>query len=145
WSYRNNRQPVKYHIIDLLLFVVVLFSFSITYLIHQVVNNKMILLVLLLVLYFSFRIFLVQRSADLYVLTLAFLLTGLAGAGWGMLQIVGYAASGHHLFRTTGAFFNPGPYAGYLAMVLPVALYYVLRDRRMAAVPSVRKAGYYRF
>src|SRR5690606_32748568 len=108
------------------------------------VNNKMVILVLLLVLYYCFRVFLVQHPVNLYGLVLVFMLTGLAEAWWGLLQLYGYLPSGHALFRTTGSFFNPGPYAGYLAMALPVALYYFLRDREIAAKPSSRKAGYYR-
>lgn len=143
-SYANNRQPVKYHINDLLLFMLVLLALGISYLNHPVINNKMVILVLLLVLYYCFRIFLVQHPVNLYVLTLAFMLTGLAEAWWGMLQLYGYIPSRHYLFRATGSFFNPGPYAGYLAMVLPIALYYFLRDREIAAAPSFRKVIYYR-
>jgi hypothetical protein len=56
-SYANNRQPVKYHINDLLLFMLVLLALGISYLNHSVINNKMVIVVLMLVLYYCFRVF----------------------------------------------------------------------------------------
>lgn len=41
----------------------------------------------------------------------------------GLRQLHGLAASGHSMYALTGSFFNPGPYSGYLAMILPVCLY----------------------
>ena len=42
---------------------------------------------------------------------------------WGLRQLYGFSASGHLQYAFTGSFFNPGPYAGYLAMVLPICLH----------------------
>jgi O-antigen ligase len=47
---------------------------------------------------------------------------------WGMAQLYGFQPSQHNLFLLTGSFFNPGPYAGYLAMLSPLALFYVVSD-----------------
>lgn len=44
----------------------------------------------------------------------------------GLGQIVGIYPSNHSLFVLTGTFYNPGPYSGYLAAVLPIALYRML-------------------
>lgn len=52
---------------------------------------------------------------------------GAIEAVWGMRQLYGFAASGHSRYALTGSFFNPGPYAGYLAMILPVCLYHYMR------------------
>ncbi|MCD8184484.1 MAG: O-antigen ligase family protein [Bacteroides sp.] len=51
-------------------------------------------------------------------------------AVWGLQQLYGFTASGHARYVLTGSFFNPGSYAGYLAMVLPLCLYHwmVLSD-----------------
>lgn len=58
---------------------------------------------------------------------------GNAGGGieavWGLSQLYGYAVSNHSLYVLTGSFFNPGPYSGYLAMILPVCLYQWLTKR----------------
>src|SRR5690606_11729006 len=39
----------------------------------------------------------------------------------------------HALFGVTGSFFNPGPYAGFLAIILPVSLFYLCWDRQAIA------------
>jgi len=52
----------------------------------------------------------------------AFIIGGIIQAVYGNLQLWGYYPSHHNLFILTGSFFNPGSYAGYLAVVFPVAL-----------------------
>lgn len=53
--------------------------------------------------------------------------TGLIEAILGMRQLHGFEASNHSLFRLTGHFYNPGPYSGYLALILPICLWMILR------------------
>lgn len=57
------------------------------------------------------------------------MLTGLVEAVWGMEQLHGVRYSNHSLFRLTGSFFNPGPYSGYLAVILPLCLSTAFRFR----------------
>lgn len=47
---------------------------------------------------------------------------GIIQAIYGNLQLYGYFQSNNSRFNITGSFFNPGPYAGYLASTFPVAL-----------------------
>lgn len=54
------------------------------------------------------------------------LLVGLIQAFWGLGQLYNYFPSGHALFKTTGSFFNSGPYGGFLAMMFPLSLHYWL-------------------
>ena len=87
--------------------------------------SKLTIFTLLIVLYFSFRLAvgtLKRKDAARHVFYLFIIFTGLVEAVWGMRQLYGFEASQHDLFKLTGSFFNPGPYAGYLAVVLPVAL-----------------------
>lgn len=58
-----------------------------------------------------------------YCLSIALMIWGGVEAVWGLWQLCGFAASGHSRYALTGSFFNPGPYAGYLAMVLPICWY----------------------
>ena len=51
------------------------------------------------------------------------ILAGSVGAVWGLLQVYGYEPSNHSLYALTGSFYNPGPYSGFLAMCLPLALH----------------------
>lgn len=55
------------------------------------------------------------------------IILGCIEAVWGMRQLYGYATSNHSLYALTGSFFNPGPYSGYLAMILPVCLHQYLQ------------------
>ena len=54
------------------------------------------------------------------------LLTSLVEAIWGLGQLYGYFPSKHALFKTTGSFFNPSPYGGFIALMFPLALHYGL-------------------
>ena len=58
--------------------------------------------------------------------------SGLLQSIYGMLQLYGIFPSRHSLFNITGSFFNPGPYAGYLSIVLPLALALWLKEREQA-------------
>lgn len=83
---------------------------------------------------FSFRFYDLLGLALLYIMIrptgpkniswffLALLTGGLLQAVYGNLQLYGFLPSLHDSFKITGSFFNPGPYAGYLASVFPVAL-----------------------
>ncbi|MEI6866705.1 O-antigen ligase family protein [Flavicella sp.] len=55
-------------------------------------------------------------------LLLAIVISGILQAVYGNLQLLGYYSSNHSGFKMTGSFFNPGPYAGFLAVVWPLAL-----------------------
>lgn len=70
-------------------------------------------------------IYLVIRSFNIKKilwLLLAIVISGIIQAIYGNLQLLGYYSSNHSGFKLTGSFFNPGPYAGFLVSVFPVAL-----------------------
>lgn len=54
---------------------------------------------------------------------------GVKEAVLGLLQVYGYEPSNHSLYALTGSFYNPGPYSGFLAMCLPLALHEWLRGK----------------
>ena len=85
----------------------------------------------LVVLWFLLRfIFTGWPQLRLFFLT-TIVVTGLVEAVLGMRQLHGFEGSNHSLFRLTGDFYNPGPYSGYLAIVLPVCLWMILRQTKM--------------
>ena len=84
----------------------------------------------LVVLWFLLRYLLTEAPCLKFFFLFVLILTGLAEAVWGMQQLHGYAYSNHSLFRLTGSFFNPGPYSGYLAVVLPVCLWTALKFQK---------------
>ena len=59
------------------------------------------------------------------------ILAGTIEAIWGLLQVYGYEPSNHSLYALTGSFYNPGPYSGFLAMCVPVALHEWLEGKRI--------------
>ena len=59
------------------------------------------------------------------------ILAGTIEAIWGLLQVYGYELSNHSLYALTGSFYNPGPYSGFLAMCLPLALHEWLEGKRI--------------
>jgi len=58
-----------------------------------------------------------------FIITWLLILAGSVEAVWGLLQVYGYEPSNHSLYALTGSFYNPGPYSGFLAMCLPLALH----------------------
>lgn len=72
-----------------------------------------------------------RLSAPTEVVRDGLLILGGVEAVWGLRQVFGFTMSGHSLYALTGSFFNPGPYSGYLAMVLPLCLHgYLTADTR---------------
>lgn len=130
-SFIINRKKITYSTIDLLILLFCISGLALTFYHNNTISNKFILLLLVFTLYFYFRIFLVQYKWNIFILIIFFISTGCIEAIWGLKQLYGFSPSQHSLFKTTGSFFNPGPYAGYLAMITPLAFYYVLNDYRI--------------
>ena len=100
-------------------------------------SNKWVILLLMLPLYFCFRYILQDNRKGRNFLLFFLLITGLVEALWGLLQLYGFYRSYHNLYPVTGSFFNPGPYAGYLAVVFPLALYYSINGTRMKRMGQI--------
>lgn len=88
----------------------------------QLANWKVIYAFLLLLLWFAARV-IFSSSLNLK----SYFVFSLIGIGaifaiWGLLQLYGYYKSNHVLFSITGPFYNPGPYSGYIAMIIPLCL-----------------------
>ena len=90
------------------------------------INTQLRLFFLCCILYFSFR-FIINRYRHIHYLFIIFLIiTTLEEAIIGLKQLYGWSLSNHTLFRLTGTFFNPGPYAGYLSVIFPLALSFTI-------------------
>ena len=66
-----------------------------------------------------------RRVQQLLVIVLTI---GILEAILGLGQLYGWWPSNHDLFAITGTFPNPGPYSGWLACLIPIAIYGILRD-----------------
>lgn len=80
---------------------------------------------------------LLQRKRALWdfseALMWALCLLGAWEAVKGVLQVVGWEHSNHARYLLTGSFYNPGPYSGYLALVLPICLHLYLKHEKLVA------------
>ena len=115
-------KPVRFHfsIVDLLVLCVCFINLFVSWSRQDAFSTRTILLVLCGFLYFYFRLFLTEQPRSRLVLLLIIMATAGIEAVWGLRQLYGFTLSHHHLFRTTGSFFNSGPFAGYLAVVMPM-------------------------
>jgi len=70
-------------------------------------------------------------------LLLAIVISGIAQAVYGNLQLLDYYPSNHSGFKLTGSFFNQGPYAGFLTAVWPLSLgLYLFKENSIKQVQS---------
>ena len=117
------KKELNFHftIIDLLLALLVGWVSLNKYLLHDVhaLSLRYFELLGLFILY------VIVRSVDRKYYTLflvAICFAGLVQAVYGNLQLWGFYPSHHGLFKMTGSFFNPGPYAGFLCCIFPIGL-----------------------
>ena len=89
-------------------------------------HTKLILFALLLVLYWLMRCLLTSYPRVAVLLKVALITTALVQCLLGLHQLYGLSPSNHALFRITGSFFNPGPFSGYVGMIVPLTLSEVL-------------------
>ena len=133
--FQKSHWNLKINFLDVLLSVWVLYT-VINGFFHAIPFSLRILdLAGLTILYIILRQ--IQQKYYLF-LFLALVLGGLIQAVYGNLQLWGFYPSHHGLFKMTGSFFNPGPYAGYLAGVFSVALGAYLFNIRILSSGQVK-------
>lgn len=107
--------------LDLVLFLL-LFYIILNKLYIQTYSSFSIRFLELLVLSLVYLAIRVLKTKHLVWILLAVIVSGTIQAVHGNMQLLGYYPSNHSGFKMTGSFFNPGPYAGFLAAVWPIAL-----------------------
>jgi O-antigen ligase len=124
----KRKERISFKLPDLLMLLFCLATVLITLNHSGRLTNKCLLLIFVTTFYFYLRTFLSGKSRAIYNLYgLAFIITGLVEAVWGLMQLYDFMPSQHNMFKVTGSFFNPGPYSGWLAMVFPAALGFSLK------------------
>lgn len=84
----------------------------------------------LVILWFLLR-FIFNGWAKLkLVFIIIIIITGVIEALLGIAQLHGLLESNHTLFNLTGHFYNPGPYSGYLALILPICLWVIFNFKK---------------
>ena len=126
-----DRRTLRFSLPDFFVLLFCVSGLAVTWFHNNSLSNKWVILLLTLPLYFCFRYMLQDNRKGRDFLLFFLLITGLIEAWWGLAQLYGVRRSFHNLYPVTGSFFNPGPYAGYLAMIAPIAVYYCLCDTRV--------------
>lgn len=73
-----------------------------------------------------------DRICLIRVILFALVAFGIVECLLGWEQLLGLKKSGHSFYPVTGTFYNPGPYCGFLAVIIPMALDSVLEKRNPA-------------
>lgn len=94
------------------------------------VPAKFLNLLYILALYFPFRIITSAYGSFKYYVFALLITGGLVESVIGLKQALGFTHSNHGLYSITGTFFNPGPYGGYLAVIMAMSLHYIVRHYR---------------
>lgn len=71
---------------------------------------------------------LVRNKGIVGFITLVIIAFGLWETLYGWSQLLGLSRSLHPNYPATGTFYNPGPFCGYIAMLMPLALYSVVKN-----------------
>ena len=120
---------VKWSVLDLLLT-----ALAVLYIISSLANGKKISFVILqevfpyVALYFGAKV--IASIGGVYFIRFFILLIFIslgAESILGLLQVFGYESSGNAAFGMTGSFQNPGPFGGYIAILMSVAIVPILR------------------
>ena len=90
-------------------------------------SGKWMQTVYMFVLYGSLRMLLPAYKQMERFLLAAVIFCGLWESTLGLMQILGFSASHHHLYAATGTFFNSGPYGGFLAITISIALAFLVK------------------
>lgn len=91
----------------------------------------------------SFLLYIVLRHSlshrHRYIGVAAIAIGGGYEAILGLMQLWGFTSSRHTLFDVTGTFFNPGPYAGYVVVVLSILTAYLYKRHRLYTLPHLKQ------
>lgn len=74
-----------------------------------------------------------------HIVLIALAIGGGYEAVLGLMQLLGWEYSRHSLFDVTGTFFNPGPYSGYIVVILSIVTAYFYKRRGLYIFPYFKK------
>ena len=123
-----KKQRMVFSLLDFLCLLFVAYVSLNSFWAYRECSSKLMLFLLLGILYYYFRIAFTVENRLFTILSIGFIFTGCVEAIWGLGQLYGLLPSFNSSFKITGSFYNPGPYSGYLAIVFPMAFYFLLND-----------------
>lgn len=128
-------QPVRWNLIDLGVLILLIYMALRTSIMDFIPQSSWIQISYLGGMYGISRILWPSvNKKSLPLLLIIFLIAGIGQAGYGLGQLYGWWPSHHHLFPITGSFFNPGPYSGWLACVVPTAVYGIMSKNKSSGI-----------
>lgn len=117
---------VSISVLDVFVLVFIAYC-SINYLARETgFEIKLYLLLFLGMFYICLKVFIQSITIAKWILPAALITIGLAESVYGLSQLYGLSRSYHGLYKITGHFFNPGPFSGFVALTVPLAVYYVM-------------------
>lgn len=117
-------QRVRWVGIDLVISIMILYSVLQLLFQEMVSPSSWMRVAFFSSLYFLGRLLFSQLSGmSIDLLLTVILMAGISEVGYGLGQLYGFWSSHHNLFAFTGSFFNPGLYCGWLACVMPIAIW----------------------
>jgi O-antigen ligase len=116
-----HKTPIVFTIcnIDILLVIIVSYILISSIIKGGSLSNRTLELLGLCILYLSLRQI---KYGQFIFIIIAIIASCIIQCVYGNLQLWGILESHHNQFSITGGFFNPGPYAGYLASSFPIIL-----------------------
>ena len=131
---------IQWNLIDALVLIILAYSMVRLSFQEAISNTAWIQIIFFGGLYYTGRILFRQFSKN----SINWLLTGLLWGGmaqavYGLGQLYGVWASHHATFPVTGSFFNPGPYSGWLACLIPMAIWILLNKRSQDTIERIAR------
>lgn len=123
----KTHRIIKIGILDMLIASGAVYLIINYYCFDSIVPAKLVTVLSLLILYYDLRIILSVFPTLKRIAVNCLLVLAVIEAILGLVQLFGWYGSYHPLFKITGTFLNPGPYAGYLAVLAPLASYRLLK------------------
>jgi len=117
---------LKLNLLDGLVVVFALYILLNSWLNDSPARTSIAILMTLAVLYFNIRVIAAAEKKVVRYWVILLLFVGLGQVYIGSRQLYGLEASGNSNFSLTGSFYNPGPYAGLLAVIFALSLYETL-------------------
>ncbi len=121
-----NVRKVRVSIVDIVAGAMFAWYVACYYVNDSIAVSRLLEAGLFAAMYVSLRVLLsVHRNLGRW-LFVVLCVCGIVEATIGIQQAVGARYSNHNLFNVTGTFFNPGPYGGYLAVIVSMTLGWIV-------------------
>lgn len=127
---KSHGKQLHISVLDIILSLFIS-GLSINYYVSTSISDTYLCLAVLLYIYYiCLRYGFSVKGVSMQPVIYAFLGIGGIEAVWGILQIYKLLPSYHADFLITGSFLNPGPYGGFLALCVPLAVYAFLTENK---------------